>query len=184
MADKAGDDNLIPVDEFDLEPVKELAGKIGENLGLARAGALTGGFVTSYVHPGDQLGVLIQLTGEGATSDAGKVLGRDLAMQAAAANPQYVSRDEVPDSVIEKEKEIYKTQMRNEGKPEEMLDKIATGKINKYFEEICLVDQPYVKEQKMKVKDRIGEAVKAAGAPIEVAAFLRFKVGEGAEESE
>jgi elongation factor Ts len=189
-ADKAGDDGLLPEGTLDTADVTQLAGKIGENLGLARAGALTGGYVDKYAHSGDlsgtaiQLGVLVQLEGEGANSDAGKELARDLAMQIAAVNPRYVTRDEVPGDVIEKEKEIYKTQMRNEGKPEEILDKIAMGKLNKFFEEICLVDQPYVKEQKTKVSARIEEAAKEAGASIEVKAFLRFKVGEGAESGE
>ncbi|MFH0883912.1 MAG: translation elongation factor Ts [bacterium] len=180
----ADDNGLIPTNSFDLDPATQLAGKIGENIGLARAGALSGTFVDSYIHPGDLLGVLLLLVGDGAKTDAGKVLAHDLTMQIAAASPQFVTRDQVPKEVAEKEKEIYKTQMRNEGKPEEMLEKISTGKLNKFYEEICLVDQVYVKEQKQKVRDRIAEAVKAAGAPIEVKAFLRFKVGETASESE
>jgi len=184
MAGEAGEDNMIPVNKFNDVPLKELAGKIGENLGIARAAALSGSFVDSYMHLGDQLGVLIQLEGEGATSEAARELAHDLSMQIAAASPLYVTREEVPADVIEKEKQIYMSQMRNEGKPEEMIEKIATGKLNKYFEESCLIDQVYVKEQKQKVKARVDEAVKAAGAPIEVKAFLRFKVGETASEDQ
>lgn len=183
-ADNAGDDGLIQNDVLDTEAVTQLAGKIGENLGLARAGALTGGYISSYIHPGDQLGVLLKLEGEGATTDAAKELAHDLGMQIAAASPQFLTRDQVPADLVDKEKEIYISQMRNEGKPEEMLEKIALGKLNKFYEEICLIDQVYVKEQKIKVKNRIEEAVKAAGAPFEVKAFLRFKVGEGAQSGE
>jgi len=181
---QANPDGLIPVDAFELDPVTQLAGKIGENIRLARAGALSGTFVDSYIHPGDQLGVLLLLEGDGAASDAGKELAHDLSMQIAAASPRFVTRDQVPAETSEKEKEIYVTQMRNEGKPEQMLEKIAIGKLNKFFEEICLIEQVYVKEQKQKVRDRIADAVQAAGAPIEVKAFLRFKVGDTTSESE
>ncbi|MCB2200186.1 translation elongation factor Ts [bacterium] len=180
LADKAVD-GIIPVDAFDMTAVTALAGKLGENLTLRRAGCLkTDGHIESYIHPGDMLGVLLELTGEGAGSDAAKELAHDLTLQIAAAAPQYVNRDEVPADVIEKEKEIYVTQMKNEGKPDNIIDKIATGKLNKFFEEICLIDQIYVKESKMKVADRVKEAAKAAGSDIAVSSFLRFKVGEGA----
>ena len=180
LGDKAVD-GIIPVDAFDMTAVTALAGKLGENLTLRRAGFLkTDGRLESYIHPGDMLGVLLELTGEGAGSDAAQELAHDLTLQIAAAAPQYVTREEVPADVIEKEKEIYVTQMKNEGKPDNIIDKIATGKLNKFFEEICLIDQIYVKESKMKVSDRVKEAVKAAGSDITVSRFLRFKVGEGA----
>ena len=180
LGDKAVN-GIIPVEAFDMTALTELAGKIGENLTLRRGGYLTTeGRLESYIHPGDMLGVLLELNGEGASSDAGQELAHDLTLQIAAASPQYVTSDEVPAEVIEKEKEIYATQMRNEGKPENIIEKIATGKLNKFFEEICLVNQPYVKEPKMKVSDRIKEASNAAGAEVTVSRFLRFKVGEGA----
>ncbi len=182
-ADKVGENGVIPGDAYDETAIKELAGKIGENLGVARGGYLStdSGMIDSYVHPGDQLGVLLLLTGDGEAlaSDAAKELAHDLTLQIAAAYPQFVRREEVPADLVEKEKEIYRTQMRNEGKPDNIIDKIAEGKLNKYYEEICLLDQPNVKEPKQKVKERVAEAAKAAGGAIDVQGFLRFKVGEG-----
>lgn len=180
------ENDLIPADAFDQNVLKELSGKIGENLTLNCASyvADANGFIDSYVHPGDQLGVLIVLTGEGVKSDAAKALSHDLVLQIAAASPQFATSDQVPEEVIAKEKEIYAAQMRNEGKPEAIIEKIAMGKLNKFFEEICLVNQVYVKDSKMKVKDRIAEAAKEAGASLEVAKFVRFKIGEGNTEGE
>jgi len=177
IGETKGINGLIPVDEFDTEAITALAGKIGENLGLRRAAYIADAdsYVDNYIHPGDQLGVLIVLKGD-KDSDAVKELGHDLTLQIAAASPLYVRSDEISDEAKEKEKEIYKTQMLNEGKPENIIDKIAEGKLNKYYEEVCLLNQPYVKEPKMKVSAR----VKEAGAAIEVDKFIRFKVGEGA----
>ncbi|GBE30641.1 elongation factor Ts [bacterium BMS3Bbin04] len=121
---------------------------------------------------------MIALTGAAATSDVAKSLGHELKLQIAASGPQFVTQDQVPESVIEAEKDIYKTQMRNEGKPEEMLEKIATGKLNKFFQEICLLNQLYIKDPKIKVKDVVATAAKEAEGEINVDAFLRFKVGD------
>ncbi|MCB2212237.1 translation elongation factor Ts [bacterium] len=185
FAGKAGDDNLIPVDAFDTTDLQALSGRLGEKMQIARAGYIEcDGFVDNYTHPGDQLGVIIALSGAAATSDVAKNLAHELTLQIAAAGPQFVSQDQVPESVIEAEKDIYKTQMRNEGKPEEMLDKIATGKLNKFFEEICLLNQIFVKDSKMKVKDVVAQAVKDAGGEIKVDAFLRFKVGDTTSDEE
>lgn len=182
-ADKAGKDGLISVDEMDITPVKELAGKLGENLGVRRAGFLSteNGFIETYIHPGDMLGVALIMEGDAdaLATDGAKALAHDLALQIAAAAPSYVSSKEVPEDVIEKEKEIYKAQMRNEGKPENILDKIAMGKINKYFEEICLLNQMFVKEQKTKVADHIKAVAGELGGKVEPVRFIRFKVGEG-----
>ncbi len=183
-ADDADEKGLLNIDSFNLDGLKGLAGKLGENLQLGRAGALTAGeneYLDSYMHPGDQLGVVIKLVGDAdaLASDETKELAHDLAMQIAAASPLFVRKEEVPRETIDNELEIYKNMMRNEGKPENIIDKIAMGKMNKYYEDYCLLDQLYVKEQKMKVSARIKEASKAAGGDIDVAAFLRFKVGEG-----
>ncbi len=180
---EAAVDGLIPVEAFDLSELKHLAGRIGENLQLNRAGFLrfpAPAYVDSYVHPGDQLGVLVALGGDEAAlaSGAARELAHDLALQIAAAGPHYVRRDDVPADVVEREMEIYKTQMRNEGKPEAILDKIAAGKLNKFYEEFCLLEQEYVKESKTKVSSRVARAGEEAGGELRVLAFLRFKVGE------
>lgn len=183
MGDKADAKGLIDPDSFNQDPLKALSGKIGEKMELNNAAffALDGaGLIDQYIHPGDQLGVLIQLGGDEAAlgTDAARELAHDLAMQIAAASPQYVKRDEVPQDVIDKEIEIYKNKMRNEGKPEQMLDKIATGMLNKFYSEICLVDQEFVKESKTKVAAKVKEVSKEAGGELEVVRFVRFKVGD------
>ncbi|MBD3167029.1 translation elongation factor Ts, partial [bacterium] len=134
--------------------------------------------------PRRPVGVLLVLTGDADALGTGAAssLAHDLAMQIAAAGPGYVRREEVPQTIIDNEVEIYKNQMRNEGKPENILDKIAQGKVNKYFEENCLLQQEYVKEPKTKVSARIKEAEKDAGGSLDVRSFLRFKVGEGSDQ--
>ncbi len=176
--------NLIPVEAFDLEELTGLAGRIGENLTFRRAGYIKAenGLVDSYMHPGDQLGVLIVLSGDAdaVKSNEALELAHDLTLQIAAASPIFVRSEDVPADLIEKEKEIYRTQMLNEGKPANIVDRIAEGKINKYFEDVCLLNQINVKEAKQKISDRVAEAAKAAGGALKVDSFIRFKVGEGA----
>ncbi|MDP8205758.1 MAG: translation elongation factor Ts [Candidatus Electryonea clarkiae] len=174
----------VSLEDLDLDKIKELAGRLGENLSINRVGCVVfdgDGFISGYIHPGDQLGVLIHMSGdpEALASEEAKILAHDLTLQIAASAPGYIRRDEVDAEVLEKEKEIYKNQMRNEGKPEAMLDKIADGKINKFFQENCLLEQEYVKETKIKVSARVKEACKTAGGELVVSKFLRYKVGEG-----
>ncbi|MBZ0266071.1 translation elongation factor Ts [bacterium] len=182
LSDKA-ENCMIPVEVFDDTDLKLFVGKVGEKILLNRAAVLKvddNGYLSSYTHPGSQLGVLIELNGDAGVMGGKEVeeLAHDLTLQIAASSPSYIQPDDVPADVIEKEKEIYKNQMRNEGKPEQILEKIATGKLNKFFEDICLLNQPYVKEPKRSVSDRISDVAKAAGSPVTVKNFIRFKVGE------
>ncbi len=173
----------IPLEAFDLSGLKAFAGKVGENLSMSRAAVLyrhDNNIVESYIHPGSQLGVIVEVQGDASAikSNAASELAHDLALQIAAAAPLYIKRDEVPPEVLEKEKEIYINQMRNEGKPEAILEKIAIGKLNKFFEDNCLIEQLYVKEAKQKVSQRIAEGAKAANGALYVSQFIRFKVGD------
>lgn len=131
------------------ENLDNLSGTIGEKLDIKRFDILkSGGTIAAYSHMGGRIGVLVSLD----KSEAGE-LARDIAMQIAAANPKYVSPEEVTEEEINKEKEIFTEQLKKEGKPENIIEKILTGKINKFFEEICLIKQEYIKDDKKKVED-------------------------------
>ncbi len=141
------------------------------------------GLVGSYIHNG-KTGVLIEVNCETdfvARNDDFQVLVKDLAMQVAAASPQYVRREEIPADVVEKEKEIHRQQLRDAKKPEAIWEKIITGKIEKYYETVCLVDQPFIKDDKKKISDVVTDAVAKIGENITVRRFARFVVGEGIE---
>jgi elongation factor Ts len=149
--------------------------------------AATEGVVASYIHMGGKIGVLIEVNCETdfvARTDGFQALVKDLAMQVAAAAPLYVRRDEVPADVVAKEMEIAKAQMRDQKKPEAILEKIATGKVEKYYEQFCLLDQPFVKEDKKKVSEVITDAVARIGENIQVRRFARFVLGEGLEKKQ
>lgn len=147
-----------------------------------RAGRETAeGVVDSYIHMGGRIGVLIEVNCETdfvAKTDQFRTLVRDLAMQVAASRPLYVSRDEVPGDVIEEERQIYRTQALNEGKPEKIADKIVEGRLDKFYQEICLLDQPFIREPEKLVEDLIRETIGLLGENITVRRFARFERGE------
>jgi len=142
------------------------------------------GMIGHYIHAGGQLGVLVKVNSEtdfAARSADFQALVKDIAMHIAAQNPLYVRREDVPAEVIEKEKEIYKDQARSSGKPEHIIDKIAEGKLESYYEMACLYDQKFVKDPNITVKDLINSIVGKIGENIQVRRFARFKTGEGLE---
>jgi elongation factor Ts len=139
------------------------------------------GLIYSYIHPGDKLGVLLEINCETdfvARTDDFKGLAKDVAMQVAAANPLVVLREQVDPSLMEKEAEIYKTQALNEGKPEKILEKIVQGRLEKYFQEVVLLEQPFIKDQDITVKELITRAISKLGENIVVKRFARFRLGE------
>ena len=142
------------------------------------------GLIGHYIHMGAKLGVLVEVNCEtdfAARSDDFQGLVKDIAMHIAAVNPLYVKREDVPGEVLEKEKEIYKDQARASGKPEKIIDKIAEGKLESYYEMACLYDQKFVKDPNITVKDLINNLVGKIGENIQVRRFSRFKTGEGLE---
>ena len=157
--------------------------------GLSKAGAKTGrvtaeGAVGSYIHMGGKLGVLVEVNCETdfvARTDDFQELVKDVAMQIAALNPKYVRREEVPEDVVAKERELYLNQVKESGKPQAAWDKIVSGKMDKYFAEICLLDQPFAKDQTKTVKQMIDEKIAKTGENIQVRRFARFLLGEGIE---
>ena len=141
------------------------------------------GVVASYIHPGAKLGVLVEVGCETdfvAKTDAFQELVKDLAMQVAAANPSWVAREDVPGDVVEKEREIYREQMANEKKPPQVLDKIIEGKLEKFFGERCLLEQPFIKDAtgKIRVKDLVDGVNAKTQERVVVKRFARFQVGE------
>lgn len=157
--------------------IKEAIGTIGENIVLKRtAKFVTTGEVASYIHMNNSLGVLVnfEAPADVIASDDFKNLEKEIAMQIAAVNPSYVTRDQVPAEEVEKEKEIYVKQLQEEGKPANIIDKIVVGKLNKFYSQICLMEQPYMREEKETIKNVIAKVNK----DIVVKQFARFKIGE------
>ena len=139
------------------------------------------GLVESYIHPGNRVGVLIEVNCETdfvARTPEFAQLVRDLAMQAAAAGAEFVRREEVPVDRMEREKRIYAAQLEQQGKPAAMIEKIVEGKLGKFYEEICLLEQPYIKDDKIKVADLVKEASSKTGENIVVRRFSRFRLGQ------
>ncbi len=154
--------------------------------GIASAGkkasrATKQGLIGSYIHAGGQLGVMVEVNCESdfvARTDDFKELVHDLAMHIAAADPRYLRREEVPAEVLEKEKEIARDRARNEGKPEKILDRIVEGRLTKFYEEVCLLEQPFVKEATLTIEQLVKTRIAKLGENISVARFIRFKVGD------
>jgi elongation factor Ts len=141
------------------------------------------GVVTSYIHPGSKIGVLVEVNCETdfvARTEDFQQLVKDIAMQVAAANPSYVAREEVPGSVVEKEREIYRQQMADQKKPPQVVDKIIEGKLEKFYAESCLLEQPFIRDPsgKTRLKDMVDQATAKMGERIVVKRFARFQVGE------
>ncbi len=139
------------------------------------------GVIASYIHPGAQLGVMIEVNCESdfvARTDDFQELVHDLAMQVAAADPQFIRKEEVNQAALDKEKDIQRGRALAEGKPEKMVDKIVEGRMSKYYEEVCLYEQPFIKENTTSVSDVIKAKIAKLGENISVSRFVRFKVGD------
>ncbi|MGN1138486.1 MAG: translation elongation factor Ts [Ruminococcus sp.] len=162
------------------ELLREKVLVIGENIKIRRFERYEGACV-SYVHAGGKIGVLVNFDTDVADKAEFVTCGKDVAMQIAALGTQYLNKEDVPAEVIEHEKEVMKTQVINEGKPEAIADKIVMGKINKYYKENCLVEQEFVKDNKMSVKQYVDSVAKSIGGTITIKGFVRFEKGEGLE---
>ncbi len=142
------------------------------------------GMIGTYVHPGAQLGVMIEVNCESdfvARTDDFKDLVHDLAMQVAAADPLYVRKDDVDPAVLDKERQIERERALNEGKPEKVVDKIVEGRLSKFYESACLYEQPFIKDNTVVIKDLIATKIAKTGENINVARFVRYKLGETKE---
>jgi elongation factor Ts len=157
--------------------------------GLASAAKKEGriaaeGLVESYIHGGGRIGVLVEINCETdfvARGEEFKALARDIAMQIAAANPLFLRKDDVPEEVIQHEKDILRAQALNEGKPEKIVDKMVEGRIQKYYKEVCLMEQAFVKDPDMTINDLLLSKIAKIGEKIVVRRFTRYEMGEGLE---
>lgn len=155
--------------------------------GLAAAAKKAGrtaneGTVDAYIHAGGRIGVLIEVNCETdfvAKNEIFKTLVRDLAMQVAASRPSFVRREDVPASLIEEERAVYAATARNEGKPEKIIDRIVNGKLERFFKEACLLEQPFIKDTDKTVEDLIKENIATMGENMSVRRFVRYEMGEG-----
>jgi elongation factor Ts len=157
-------------------------GKLGENMAVPRLVRYSGqGYVGQYIHMGGKIGVQVEFAGASpaiAVREEFMTLVKEIAMQVAAASPQFVSRESIPAATLDKEREIYRSQMQDSGKPANVIDKIVDGKLGSYYSQFVLPDQPSIRDPKMTVKDVIAAASKSLGAPVTITRFARLKVGE------
>ncbi len=157
--------------------------------GLSQAAKKSGriaseGLVSSYIHMGGRIGVLVEVNCETdfvAKTEKFQEFVKNIAMQIAAAKPEYIRKEEVPQDVIEKEKEILRAQALNEGKPEKIVDKMVEGRIEKYYKDVCLLEQPYIKDGDKSVSTLLNETIAEIGENINIRRFVRYELGEGLE---
>lgn len=166
----------------DLEEARTILRKRGLASAAKKVGRSTSeGQIGSYIHAGGKIGVLVELNCESdfvARTDDFQGLLKEIGLQVAAASPQYARRDEVPADVLERERDIYRSQMKDSGKPAQVIDKIVEGKLGAFYEQCVLVDQPSIRDPKTTVGQLIQAAIAKLGENISVARFVRFKVGE------
>jgi elongation factor Ts len=167
------------------DAVTALIAKLGENMSVRRfvKFSIDKGVVQSYIHGGGRIGVLVEVACE-KDSDVVVTVAKDIAMQAAAANPLFLNRNDVDNETLSKEREIYKVQAMNEGKPEHIAEKMVEGRIQKYYKENCLVEQVWIRNGDYTITKYLQEKSKEVGAPITVTRFVRFEKGEGIEKKE
>ena len=168
------------------EQIAETVGKIGENIVPKRVATVVvggAGVAGGYVHAGGKLGVLVGLATD-ATGDAVAALAKDVAMHVAAADPSPVAvdKDGVPEDLVAKERELFARQAQQEGKPEKVIEKIVEGRIRKYYAEVCLVEQPFVKDPDQTVGELLAKAAEQLGSAVSATGFVRFRLGEAGEQ--
>jgi elongation factor Ts len=154
--------------------------------GVAKASKKVGrdtpeGIVMSYIHAGGKIGVIIEINCETdfvARNGEFQAFAREVAMQIAAANPRYISKDQIPEAELEREKEVMKAQVLESGKPAEIAQKMVEGKIGKYYEEVCLLNQTYIRDAKLKIDDLLQALIAKIGENIKIRRFVRFQLGE------
>jgi len=172
----------------DMEKAIEILREKGLAAAAKKAGRIASeGIVDSYIHGGGRIGVLIEVNSETdfvAANEEFRQFVKDMAMQVAASNPLYVKREDVDPKVIEKEREIYKAQALNEGKPEKIIERMVEGRIEKYYKEICLLEQPFIKDTDKTVQEILTSLIAKIGENITIRRFVRFERGEGLEKKE
>jgi len=166
------------------DAITALIAKLGENMTFRRFERFVAeeGVISDYIHGGGRIAVMVQL--KGGNEAVLKEVAKELALQIAAANPLYLNKEDVPADVIEKEKEIYRQQALNEGKPEKVVEKMVEGRLQKYYKEVCLIEQLWIRDQDLTIRKYLENKSKEAGNEITVVKFARFEKGEGIEKKE
>jgi elongation factor Ts len=172
----------------DISKASEILREKGLSAAANKAGRIaTEGVVESYIHAAGRIGVLVEINCETdfvAKTDQFKDFAKDIAMQIAAANPRYVTREEAPQEELDKEREFLKTQALNEGKPANIVEKMVEGRMSKYYEEYCLLEQQFIKDPDKTVNELLNEKVGQTGENISIRRFVRFELGEGLEKKQ
>lgn len=172
----------------DMEKAVDILREKGLSKAAKKAGRIAAeGIVGSYIHGNGRIGVLVEVNCETdfvAQTEGFHALVKDIAMQIAAANPLYVSREEVSADVISHEKEVYRQEALNEGKPEKIVDRMVEGRVEKYFKEVCLLDQPFIKDGDKTINDVVLEATVKMGEKVSIRRFTRYQLGEGIEKKQ
>ena len=172
----------------DLEKAIDFLREKGLAAAAKKAGRVAAeGLVEAYIHGGGRIGVLVEVNCETdfvAKTDAFKELVKDIAMHIAATNPSYLKREEVPTAELEHEQAVLAEQARNEGKPEKIIEKMVAGRIEKYYKDVCLMEQPFVKDPDKTISDLITESIAKIGENISIRRFTRYQLGEGIEKKE
>lgn len=172
----------------DIEKAADYLREKGLAAAAKKAGRIAAeGLVEAYIHGAGRIGVMVEVNCETdfvAKTDDFKTLARDIAMQIAAAKPEFVSREEVPAEAVEKEREILRAQALNEGKPEKIVEKMVEGRIDKYFKEVCLLEQPFIKDPDMTVQQLLTDKIAKIGENINIRRFTRYELGEGIQKKQ
>ncbi|SCW42513.1 elongation factor Ts [Paenibacillus tianmuensis] len=172
----------------DLTKAAEILREKGLSAAANKAGRIaTEGMIESYIHAGGKIGVLVEVNSETdfvAKNEQFRTFVRDIALHIAASNPKFLRRDEVPQEALDKEREILTNQALNEGKPEKIVEKIVEGRLAKYYEEYCLLEQPFVKDPDKTVEEVLKENIATIGENLSIRRFVRFELGEGLEKKQ
>jgi len=166
----------------DLEKAIEVLRKKGASAVAKRASRVAKeGVIASYIHPGEKLGVLVEINCETdfvGRTEVFRTFARDIAMQVAAADPLVIRREAIPEERLEKEKDVYRERARNEGKPEQIIERIVEGRLQKYYQEVCLLEQPFIKDPDRTIQEVLTEISARLGEHIAIRRFARFRLGE------
>jgi elongation factor Ts len=166
----------------DMEKAVDILRTKGLSKAAKRAGrAANEGVIGSYIHMGGKIGVMVEVNCESdfvASNEDFQAFVKDVAMHIAASNPLFVGKDEIPEELLEREKDIYRAQAKESGKPDKVIDKIVEGKIGKYYTEVCLLEQPFVKDTDMTVQDYLNNTIATIGENMIIRRFVRYQMGE------
>jgi elongation factor Ts len=177
--------NALEESDGDMDQAVDLLRQRGINVAMSREGkAAEEGVISSYVHAGSQIGVLVDLRCETdfvARTDEFREFGRDVAMQVAAMQPQWVAPEDVPEDVLEHEREVLTQQALEEGKPEHIVEKMVEGRLEKFYEDVCLLNQPFIRDDSLTIEDKLNDLLAQTGERVLIKRFVRYQVGEEAE---